>query len=211
MKKNRRILTLLSAFLITALLAACGTEKDGASSSSAAPSESAASQSEAVASAENETPAAEQPTLANFTATDLEGNEVTEEIFADYDLTMINIWATFCGPCLTEMPDLGELSQEYQEQGVQIVGIVMDVLNQDGSISPEMVETAKEVVTQTKANYPHLLPSTDLLQAKLMDVMAVPETIFVDREGNVVGKPYLGAKDKDGWKKIIDETLKEVK
>ena len=49
----------------------------------------------------------------NFTAQDLDGNPVDESIFQGYDVTMINLWGTFCGPCLQEMPDLGELADEY--------------------------------------------------------------------------------------------------
>ena len=49
-----------------------------------------------------------------FTVEDIEGNEVTHEVFADADLTVINIWGTFCGPCIQEMPDLGALSQELR-------------------------------------------------------------------------------------------------
>ena len=83
--------------------------------------------------------------LSDFSTTDLDGSAADESIFAEYKLTMVNIWATFCGPCLQEMPDLGALHQEYQDQGFQIVGIVTDVLNQDGSISESQVEVAKEI------------------------------------------------------------------
>ena len=48
----------------------------------------------------------------DFTAQDLDGNTVDESIFADYEVTMVNLWGTFCGPCLQEMPDLGEISDE---------------------------------------------------------------------------------------------------
>ena len=71
----------------------------------------------------------EEPIMlfGHFDSQTLEGEEVTEEIFANADLTMVNIWGTFCGPCISEMPDLGEIADEYAEKGVQIVGIVSDV------------------------------------------------------------------------------------
>ena len=62
----------------------------------------------------------------------------------------------------------------------------------------------------TGADYLHLLPSTDLMVAKLQYVSAVPETIFVDSQGNQVGESYLGARSKDQWIAIIDELLTQV-
>lgn len=160
---------------------------------------------------ENTETAAEEEGFQSFTAYDLEGNEVSQDIFQDYDLTMINIWATFCGPCISEMPELGELNQEYREKGVQVVGIVMDVLNSKGEISEDQVSLAKEIVEKTGADYLHLLPSDDLIEIKLKEVTGVPETVFVDKDGRLVGASYIGARDGDSWRTVIDELLEEVK
>ena len=149
--------------------------------------------------------------FGKFTATDLNGNEVTQGIFSNSDLTMINIWATFCGPCLQEMPDLGALSLEYADKGLQIVGFVVDVLDSSGNISSSQVDLAKEIVQKTGASYTHLLPSEDLIRIKLNAVSAVPETVFVDKNGNVVGEPLIGSRSEDDWKAIIDKYLEEVK
>ena len=74
-----------------------------------------------------------------FTVEDIEGNEVTHEVFADADLTVINIWGTFCGPCIQEMPDLGALSQEYAEKNVQFIGLVGDAFDSQGNIDAAIV------------------------------------------------------------------------
>ena len=147
--------------------------------------------------------------LSSFSATDLEGNTVDQSIFADYDLTMVNVWATFCGPCINEMPDLGELAQEYADKKVQIIGLVSDVLNTDGTISEEQVQTARDIVEQTGANYLHLLPSEDLYGV-LGQISAVPTTFFVDNEGAQVGSAIVSAQSKDKWTQTIDEMLAEV-
>jgi thiol-disulfide isomerase/thioredoxin len=147
--------------------------------------------------------------LTSFTTTDLEGNTVTQDIFADYDLTMVNIWATFCSPCINEMPELGELKAEMEDKGVNIVGIVVDVQQSDGSISEDMVATAKDIVEQTGADYTHLLPSDSLNNALLYGVSAVPTTVFVDSQGNIVGDAYVGSRDKAGWQEIINGLLAE--
>jgi thiol-disulfide isomerase/thioredoxin len=148
--------------------------------------------------------------LSSFSATDLDGNAVDESIFSSSKLTMVNIWATFCGPCIGEMPDLGLLNEEYASDGFQVVGIVADVLNQDGSISDDQVNTAREIVSETGADYLHLLPSDDLIEAKLNTVYSVPETIFVDSKGNQIGESYIGSRSYDDWAAIIEFLLSEV-
>lgn len=147
--------------------------------------------------------------LSAFSTTDLEGNTLDQSILADYDLTMVNVWATFCGPCINEMPDLGELAAEYADNGVQIIGLVSDTMDSDGTISDSQVETAKEIVAETGADYRHLLPSDDLLGI-LSQIYAVPTTFFVDSEGVQVGDAIVTAQSKEKWIETIDGMLAEV-
>ncbi len=147
--------------------------------------------------------------LGDFSATELYGDAIDESLLSDYDLTMVNVWATYCGPCLREMPDLGELADEYGEKGVQIVGMISDVLDSYGDISESQVSVAKDIVTKTEADYPHILPSRDLF-GLLYQITSVPTTFFVDKDGRQVGGAYVGSRSKAEWAKIIDETLEEV-
>ena len=147
----------------------------------------------------------------SFETTDLAGNVVTADVFADHKLTMINVWATYCSPCLQEMPELGELSKEYEDKGVQIIGIPIDTLEQDGTWSQSQVANAASLASQTGADYLHILPSQDLIQAGLSDIYAVPTTFFVDSSGNVTGDTYMGSKSKKEWEKVIDQTLENMK
>lgn len=149
--------------------------------------------------------------LSSFSAFDLNGVMRDESIFEDYDLTMINIWGTYCGPCLSEMPELGELAADYAGRGVQIIGIPFDVIpNSSGSYSGDIIETAQYLVQETGAAYTHLLPSDDLVSAVLIAVSAVPETVFVNSKGELVGKSYIGARSGQEWAQIIEATLGEV-
>jgi rhodanese-related sulfurtransferase len=156
-------------------------------------------------------PAQKEGTLQSFTAYDLSGVPVDESVFAGHKLTMINIWATFCGPCLREMPELGQLARDYADHGVQIIGMVADVpQNEDGTFPQEQVNTARELVKKAGADYLHLLPSADLVRAKLGQVSSVPETIFVDEKGNLVGESYVGARSGEAWGQILDSLLTEA-
>lgn len=155
---------------------------------------------------------AEQATggiMSSFSATDLEATTVDQSIFEGYNLTMVNVWATYCGPCLSEMPDLGELSEQYAEKGVRIVGLVTDVFNSNGTVSDSQLDTAREIVSTTGANYLHIIPSQDLY-GLVSQITAVPTTFFVDSTGKQVGSTYLGARSKADWETIIAQTLEEV-
>ena len=218
--KNKRIALLLAAVLLFAaiLLVSCSEqntsgqnagENSPVANASIEPGEIPMAEPSAQSTSAVESQASAQAGgLTAFTATDLDGNTVTQDIFADYSLTMVNIWATFCSPCIEEMPYLGQLKSEYQNKGVNIVGIVADVQNSDGSIPEEGVAFAKEIVSQTGANYTHLLPSESLNNIILNNVAAVPTTVFVDSKGNRVGEEYVGSRDKQEWAEIIEELLK---
>ena len=198
MKRYKRIYAALLAGCLLLSLAACGGGEAPPESPSSPP-----------ASQEEEAPEA-APILGEFTATDLAGNEVTQSVFEGHPVTMVNVWATFCGPCLREMPDLGALHQEFSEQGFQILGIVTDVQAPDGSISQEQVDLAAQIAEETGASYLHLLPSEDLIACLLWQVSSVPTTIFVDETGALIGKGYLGSRDAAAWRSIIEEKLEAV-
>lgn len=143
-------------------------------------------------------------TSAAFTGTDLEGNAVTSDvIFSRSRLTMINIWATYCAPCLEEMPGLGELAAEYDAQEFQIIGIVSDV--KEG----EDQELAESLVRETGANYLHLLRNDSIDHAFMGGVSAVPTTFFFNQEGQFLGG-LVGSGEKAAWEAIIDGLLEEL-
>lgn len=148
--------------------------------------------------------------LSNFTSEDVNGNAVDRSVFSGKKLTMVNIWATFCSPCIREMPELGELNREYAAKGVQVIGIVADITDRKGNISEPLLADAKEIIKATNADYLHIVPSASLVQSKLRYVSSVPETIFVDEYGRQVGKSYVGARSKEDWSKIIDLLLEQI-
>lgn len=146
--------------------------------------------------------------FGSFASVDLDNNPVDQNILKGHKLTMFNIWGTFCTPCLNEMPDLGALNTEYADKGFQIVGIVTDVVNEDGTVSDSQVQVAKEYAEKTGAAYTHLLPTVDLYNIILKDVQGVPTSVFVDENGTIL-KEVVGARDKAQWQKEIDELLGE--
>lgn len=141
-----------------------------------------------------------------FEGQDLDGNAVTSDIFSQSKLTMISVWATYCNPCLREMPDLGELAGEYDTADFQLIGIVSDV-QENGS--EDKLEKAVSLVEKTGADYPHLLLNESLYSALVVNVSGVPTTFFVDENGVVLGA-VAGSYEKSVWKEIIDGLLEEL-
>lgn len=152
-------------------------------------------------------PVVDKSLLGSFSTHDLAGNIVTPELFEGHDLTMINVWATYCGPCINEMPDLGAISREYADQGFQIVGLIVDIQDRTGKILPDGLELALEIVDETGAGYTHIVPVAEMYGGALGGVNAVPTTFFVNSEGVQVGETYIGSRSKDAWVAIIDGLL----
>lgn len=147
--------------------------------------------------------------LSSFTATDLDGNAVDQTLLQGKKLTMVNVWATYCGPCVQEMPALGQLAAEYADRGLQILGLVSDAQNADGETVEDQVQLAKDIAAQTGADYLHLIPGTNL-NYLLYQITAVPTTFFVDENGVQVGSAYVGAQSYEDWVRTIDQALEEV-
>lgn len=158
---------------------------------------------------EDETGENEPLNLGQFAAETLEGDTITHDFFAKEKLTMINVWATFCGPCKIEMPGLGNLDREIED--FQVMGVVMDVLNQDGTINTEQIEAAKELQKLTNVHYPSAILNENLARLGFAQISSYPTTLFVDAEGNIVGDLVVGARDEDDWREIIEERKAAVK
>ena len=143
-----------------------------------------------------------------FVSEDLDGAKVTEALFAENKVTMINVWGTFCPPCIREMPDLGRLSADYKDKGFKIVGVVIDAMDRYGNVDNKIKEDARKIIDKTKADYLHIVPNVAMFYGFLRDVQVVPTTIFVDSSGRQIGEAYLGSRSYKDWKKIIDNLLK---
>lgn len=142
-----------------------------------------------------------------FSSVDMNGTPVTSEIFSKNKLTMVNIWGTFCPPCIREMPDLAKLNEANKSKDVEVVGIPIDVADRFGKVLSKPKADGQEIIKMTGAAYTHIIPSMDMFSTFLAKIQAVPATIFVDSDGKMVGQMYLGAKSQKDWQKIIDELL----
>lgn len=156
-------------------------------------------------------PKFEGASLGEFTMQDINGQTWTQEMFQDYEVTMVNIFTTWCSPCVAEIPELEELRRTMADQGVNVVGVVMDILDENGEINQESLEKAKLLAERTGAQYPFLIPDAAYMNGRLTGIEAFPETFFVDKNGNIVGETYSGSGSLEEWKAVVEKELANLK
>lgn len=154
--------------------------------------------------------------IASVSTETLDGEAFTGKDFAKYELTMVNVLATWCTACVQEIPDIEKMYQEMKAKGVNVVGIVLDTVSDvdaSGNVVEDqsMIDLAKRIQKVTGATYPILKPDASLLNGRLKDNYALPETFFVDKNGNIVGETYNGSHSYEEWMKITQDILETVK
>ena len=146
----------------------------------------------------------ETGTALSFRTVDVNGDPVdSETLFAQNKVTMINIWATTCGPCISEMPELEEMNREFLQKGGAVVGLVADVK----ADNTEYLEEAQDIIKDTGVTYTNLCNwdgCEDMLEA-----IGTPTTYFVDSEGKLIGEPILGAHP-EKYKEKMDAFLAQA-
>lgn len=148
--------------------------------------------------------------VGKFETTGIDGKTYTEKVFSDYDLTLVNVFTTWCSPCVKEIPELQELYKEMKDKGVGVAGVVLDTTDEKGNQDEEAVKKAGILQEKTKAEYPFLTPDATMMNGRLQGISAFPETFFVDKDGNIVGDTYTGSHTLDEWKEIVEKELKNV-
>jgi len=142
----------------------------------------------------------------------IDGKSYTDELFKKSDLTLVNLFTTWCSPCVSEMPELEKLNQEMSGKGVQVVAVVLDAADEiTGEKYPDVIETAGQIIKKANASFPVLVPDKTLMNGRLEGISSVPESFFVDSEGNIVSEPYVGSNSFEGWKESAEKELAELK
>lgn len=144
-----------------------------------------------------------------FDGKDLDGNTVkSDELFSANAVTVVNFWFTTCNPCVGELGELDALNKELAEKGGSLIGINTFTLDGD----EKAIAEAKEVLAKKGATYQNVYFDSDGEAGKFTtNIFAYPTTYVVDRSGNIVGEPIVGAitekKQAETLQKLIDQAL----
>ena len=144
-----------------------------------------------------------------FEGKDLDGNPVkSDELFSGNTVTVVNFWFTTCNPCVGELAELDALNKELAEKGGSLIGVNTFTLDGDEAAISE----AKDVLAKKGATYQNVYFDSDGEAGKFTtNIFAYPTTYVVDRSGNIVGEPIVGAitekKQAETLQKLIEQAL----
>ena len=144
-----------------------------------------------------------------FEGKDLDGNTVkSNELFSANAVTVVNFWFTTCNPCVGELAELDALNKELADKGGALIGVNTFTLDGDEAAISE----AKDVLAKKGATYQNVYFDSDGEAGKFTtNIFAYPTTYVVDRSGNIVGEPIVGAitekKQAETLQKLIDQAL----
>mgnify|MGYP004512992033 FL=1 len=144
-----------------------------------------------------------------FEGKDLDGNEVkSSTLFAGNTVTVVNFWFTTCSPCVGEIRELEALNKKLSEKGGAVVGINSFTLDGDKTAISE----AKDILTKKGASYKNIWFESKSEAGKFTSgLYSYPTTYVVDKNGNIVGEPIVGAitgkKQADMLNKLIDQAV----
>ncbi|WP_418737055.1 TlpA disulfide reductase family protein [Dysosmobacter sp.] len=127
----------------------------------------------------------------SFEGKDLDGNEVkSDELFSANAVTVVNFWFTTCSPCVGELGELDALNKELADKGGALIGVNAFTLDGDETA----IADAKDVLAKKGATYQNVyFDSSSPAGAFTANIFAFPTTYVVDRNGNIVGEPIVGA------------------
>lgn len=149
--------------------------------------------------------------IGDFKTTDINGTEYTKDYFSNYDLTLVNVFATWCSPCVQEMPELQKLKDTMEAMGIGVAGVVYDSISPVGEPDQDAIGKARLLQEKAGLTFPLLMPDASNMNGRLKGIDSFPESFFVDKDGNIVSEPYLGARSYEQWKEIAETELADLK
>ena len=201
---KKKILVLSFALMMAASISACNAKGTASNDAASTQSQQAESKQDDTKQAESKEADSKQASseqedikFPEFNAKTVAGEEISSDIFKDSKLTVVNIWGSWCGPCVHEIPELQKLYENMKEKNVNVVGIAQD--------SGSDFDAVKEVLDKNNVTYHNIIPEGDV-EGFVMSLQAFPTTVFIDSNGNIVGG-IQGARDLEGFTKIVDEIL----
>ena len=139
-----------------------------------------------------------------FKGKDLDGNDIDDSLFAKNKVTVVNFWFSGCKPCVGELSKLNELNEKLKEMGGEVVGINTDTLDNNEA----GIKEAKEILKAQGASYKNLTFDSNSTVGKYAgNIMAFPTTVLVDKDGNIVGEPFMGGIDDQS---NYDQLMKQI-
>ncbi len=160
--------------------------------------------------AEQQSQSDENETVTNgdisFATSTLDGAYIDSTVFSEYDLTIVEFWASYCYPDINDLDQLELLYQQLQSSypNVNFLQVVIDTPDENNE------QVAKDALTEAGATFQSIMPNATLGNWIVSNLEGLPTTIFVDKNGNVVGDRIEGVQSADVYLSEMEKTLQTL-
>ena len=196
---KKKILILGMALMVAAGISACNaSSKTSASEATTTESKQADAKAEDSKQAESDK---EDKKFPEFTAKTVSGEDISSDLFKDSKLTVVNVWGSWCGPCVQEIPELQKLYESMKDKDVNVIGLAQDAGTD--------LDAVKEIIDKNKVTYQNIVPE-GATEDFVMSIMAFPTTFFVDSDRNIVGV-IQGNRNLEAFTAAVEGVLEKLK
>lgn len=196
---KKKILILGMALMVAAGISACNASSK-TSSSEATTTESKQADAKAEDSKQAESDK-EDKKFPEFSAKTVSGEDISSDLFKDSKLTVVNVWGSWCGPCVQEIPELQKLYESMKDKDVNVIGLAQDAGTD--------LDAVKEIIDKNKVTYQNIVPE-GATEDFVMSIMAFPTTFFVDSDRNIVGV-IQGNRNLEAFTAAVEGVLEKLK
>ena len=196
---KKKILILGMALMLAAGISACNASSK-TSSSEATTTESKQADAKAEDSKQAESDK-EDKKFPEFTAKTVSGEDISSDLFKESKLTVVNVWGSWCGPCVQEIPELQKLYESMKDKDVNVIGLAQDAGTD--------LDADKEIIDKNKVTYQNIVPE-GATEDFVMSLMAFPTTFFVDSDRNIVGV-IQGGRNLEAFTAAVEGVLEKLK
>ena len=196
---KKKILILGMALMLAAGISACNASSK-TSSSEATTTESKQADAKAKDSKQAESDK-EDKKFPEFSAKTVSGEDISSDVFKESKLTVVNVWGSWCGPCVQEIPELQKLYESMKDKDVNVIGLAQDAGTD--------LDAVKEIIDKNKVTYQNIVPE-GATEDFVMSIMAFPTTFFVDSDRNIVGV-IQGNRNLEAFTAAVEGVLEKLK
>ena len=196
---RKKILILGMALMLAAGISACNASSK-TSSSEATTTESKQADAKAEDSKQAESDK-EDKKFPEFSAKTVSGEDISSDVFKESKLTVVNVWGSWCDPCVQEIPELQKLYESMKDKDVNVIGLAQDAGTD--------LDAVKEIIDKNKVTYQNIVPE-GATEDFVMSIMAFPTTFFVDSDRNIVGV-IQGNRNLEAFTAAVEGVLEKLK
>ena len=196
---KKKILILGMALMLAAGISACNaSSKTSSSETTTTESKQADAKVEDSKQAESDK---EDKKFPEFSAKTVSGEDISSDVFKESKLTVVNVWGSWCGPCVQEIPELQKLYESMKDKDVNVIGLAQDAGTD--------LDAVKEIIDKNKVTYQNIVPE-GATEDFVMSIMAFPTTFFVDSDRNIVGV-IQGNRNLEAFTAAVEGVLEKLK